>query len=246
MSGHSKWATIKRKKGANDAARGKLFAKLARAVEVAARQGGGDPAGNATLATAITKARAAAMPTDNIERAIKRGVGADDGANYDEVWYEGYAPGGIALYVQILTDNRNRAASEVRAAFTRGGGNMGEPGSVGYLFDKKGYLSVTGEEDNVMLAALEGGAEDVRASGAGFEVITAPSDLTRVQQALESAGLTVESAELTQLPRSIIPLDASTAGRVLRLVEVLEDLDDVSAVYANYDIDDDLLAKLAE
>jgi YebC/PmpR family DNA-binding regulatory protein len=186
------------------------------------------------------------MPTDNIERAIKRGVGADDGANYDEVWYEGYAPGGIALYVQILTDNRNRAASEVRAAFTRGGGNMGEPGSVGYLFDKKGYLSVTGEEDNVMLAALEGGAEDVRASGAGFEVITAPSDLTRVQQALESAGLTVESAELTQLPRSIIPLDASTAGRVLRLVEVLEDLDDVSAVYANYDIDDDLLAKLAE
>jgi YebC/PmpR family DNA-binding regulatory protein len=222
---------------------GKLFAKLARAVEVAARQGGGDPAGNATLATAITKARAAAMPTDNIERAIKRGVGADDGANYDEVWYEGYAPGGIALYVQILTDNRNRAASEVRAAFTR---NMGEPGSVGYLFDKKGYLSVTGEEDNVMLAALEGGAEDVRASGAGFEVITAPSDLTRVQQALESAGLTVESAELTQLPRSIIPLDASTAGRVLRLVEVLEDLDDVSAVYANYDIDDDLLAKLAE
>lgn len=246
MSGHSKWATIKRKKGANDAARGKLFAKLARAVEVAARQGGGDPAGNATLATAIGKARAAAMPTDNIERAIRRGVGADGGANYDEVWYEGYAPGGIALYVQVLTDNRNRAASEVRAAFTRGGGNMGEPGSVGYLFDQKGYISVAGDEDTVMLAALEGGAEDVRASGTAFEVITAPSDLTGVQQALESAGVTIESSELTQLPRSIISLDAATAGRVLRLVEVLEDLDDVNAVYANYDIDDELLAKLAE
>jgi YebC/PmpR family DNA-binding regulatory protein len=246
MSGHSKWATIKRKKAANDARRGKLFAKLIRAVEVAARQGGGDPEGNATLAAAITKARASAVPLDNIERAIQRATGSGAGADFEEAWYEGYGPGGVALYLQILTDNRNRAASDVRATFTRNHGNLGEPGSVAYLFDAKGYIVVLGSEDDVLAAALEAGAEDVRGSGGSFEVITNPHDLHAVQQAMERAGLTVESAELTRLPRTTIPLDATSAPRVLRLVDALEELEDVQAVYANYEIDDELMATLAE
>jgi YebC/PmpR family DNA-binding regulatory protein len=174
MSGHSKWATIKRKKAANDSKRGKLFAKLIRAIEVAARQGGGDPEGNAVLATAIAKARASAVPVDNIDRAIARATGSADTTHYDEVWYEGYAPGGIAILVQVLTDNRNRAASEVRASFTRNGGSLGEPGSVGYLFEKKGYIEVEGEEDDVLAAALDAGAEDVRPGEGTVEVITPP------------------------------------------------------------------------
>jgi len=245
MSGHSKWATIKRKKAANDSKRGKLFAKLIRAVEVAARQGGGDVAGNAPLAAAVAKARAHAVPVDNIDRAIARATGSADGANYEEIWYEGYGPGGIAVYVQVLTDNRNRAASDVRTAFTRNNGSLGEPGSVGYLFESKGFIEVEGGEDEVLGAALEAGAEDVRPGEDVFEVITAPSDLAPVQKALETAGLAVQNAEVTQLPKSTIPVDATSAGKVLRLVDVLEDLDDVQAVYANYEIGDELLAQLA-
>lgn len=247
MSGHSKWATIKRKKAANDSRRGKLFAKLIRAVEVAARQGGGDPSANPTLATAVAKARANAVPMDNIDRAIARATGSAEGAAFEEIWYEGYAASGVAVYVQVLTDNRNRAASEVRAAFTRNHGNLGEPGSVSYLFESKGYIEAEGDEDTILNVALEAGAEDVRGSEGSYEIITAPPDLTAVETALsEVEGVTINSAEVTQLPKSSIPLDAGAAGKVLRLLDVLEDLDDVQAVYANYEIGDDLLAELAE
>jgi YebC/PmpR family DNA-binding regulatory protein len=245
MSGHSKWSTIKHKKAAQDARRGKLFAKLVRAIEVAARQGGGDPAGNPTLAQAIDKARSNSLPMDNIERAIKRGTGDVEGAHYEEIWYEGYGPGGVALYVLALTDNRNRAGSDIRAAFTRNGGNLGEPGSVAYLFEQKGYLLVEGDEDEVMMAALDAGAEDIKPSGEGqFEVITAPGDLGTVREALQADGMAVEDAEVTQLPRSTIEVDRPTAPRVLRLVDALEDLDDVQAVHANFDIDERVLAEL--
>ena len=201
MAGHSKWANIKHRKGRQDAARGKLFGKLAKAIEIAAREGGGTPDFNPTLATAIFKAKAASMPNDNIDRAIKRGTGEVEGAVYEEIWYEGYGPGGVALYVQILTDNRNRPASEVRAAFTRNNGNLGEPGSVGYLFSQKGLVLASGDEDEIMLTALEAGAEDVVDAGEGtFEVVTAPSDLSTVRIALEEAGATVDSADITQRP----------------------------------------------
>ena len=245
MSGHSKWSTIKHKKGAKDAKRGKLFAKLVKMVEVAAREGGGDPAANATLSNAIDKARAASVPNDNIDRAIKRGIGDVEGANYEEMYYEGYAPGGVALYVQILTDNRNRASSDVRAAFSRNGGNLGEPGSVSYLFEQKGYLLVAGGEDEVMLAALEAGAEDVREADGLFEVICTASDLRTVKGALSAAGLLIEDAEVTQLPSTTVPVDEKTAPKVLRLIDALEDLDDVQSVYANFDIADDIMAELA-
>jgi len=242
MSGHSKWSTIKHKKGAKDARRGKLFGKLARAIEVAAREGGGDAETNAALAQADAKAKSASMPNDNIERAVKRGTGEVEGAHYDEIWYEGYAPGGVALYVQILTDNRNRAASDVRSTFSRNGGNLGEPGSVAYLFQQKGYLLAEGDEDEVMLAALEAGAEDVRSSGTQWEVITAPGDLEVVREALAGTEIPVETAEITQLPAIAIELSESKARRVLRLVDDLEDLDDVQAVYGNFDISDEVIA----
>lgn len=246
MSGHSKWATIKHKKGAKDARRGQLFAKLARAVEVAARQGGPDPSGNFMLAQAIEKAKSQSLPNENIERAIKRGSGEAGGANYEEIWYEGYAPGGVALYVHVLTDNRNRAASDVRSTFTRHGGSLGEPGSVAYLFEKKGYLLVGGEEDQVMLAALEAGAEDVRPSGAQWEVIAAPGDLRAVRTALAEAEARIDSAEVTYLPMALLPLSEENARRVLRLVDALEELDDVQTVYGNFDISDEVMAALAE
>ena len=246
MAGHSKWANIKHRKGRQDAARGNLFAKLCRAVEAAARQGGSDPAGNAVLATAIDKARSASVPKDNIERAIKRGTGELVGERLDTFFYEGYAPGGVALLVQALTDNRNRAASEIRSAFTRNGGNLGEPGSVAYLFDQKGYLLVEGDEDEILMAALESGAEDVRESGDQFEVITAPTDFPAVRDALAGAELSVQTAEITRLPSTTIPLDASGAARVLRLVDTLDELADVQGVYGNFDIPDDYLAALAE
>jgi YebC/PmpR family DNA-binding regulatory protein len=246
MSGHSKWATIKRKKGANDAKRGKLFAKLCKAVEVAARQGGGNPAGNATLAQAIAKARAASVPVDNIDRAIKRGSGELDGANYEEIWYEGYGPGGVAFYCQILTDNRNRAASDVRATFTRNNGALGEPGSVGYLFEPKGQIIANGDEETVMMIALDAGAEDIRSTGDVHEVITSSHDLFPVNDALIAAGVVVESADLIQLPSTTIAVDASTAAKIFRLVDALEDLDDVQTVYANYDIDDEVMAQLVD
>ena len=245
MAGHSKWANIKHRKGRQDAARGKLFAKLTRAIEAAARQGGGDPTANAVLSNAIDKARSASVPKDNIERAIKRGTGEIEGEHLDEMFYEGYAPGGVALLVQVLTDNRNRAASDVRSTFTRAGGNLGEPGSVAYLFDQKGYILVAGDEDDVMLTALEAGAEDVRPSGARFEVISAPTDFSAVRDALVEAGLEPETAEVTQLPSTTIELNETNAGQVLRLVDALDDLDDVQEVYGNFDIPDDLLAALS-
>jgi YebC/PmpR family DNA-binding regulatory protein len=245
MAGHSKWANIKHRKGRQDAARGKLFGKLAKAIEVAAREGGGNPEFNPTLATAIEKAKAASMPNDNIDRAVKRGSGEVEGAHYEEVWYEGYGPGGVALYVQILTDNRNRAASDVRSTFTRSGGNLGEPGSVGYLFSQKGLIEVKGAEDDVLLAALESGAEDIRDSGDGwFEVITPPADLRQVRAALDAAGLEVESADITQLPSSTVPVAEGEARRLLRLIDALDDLDDVQSVYSNYDIDDDVMDRV--
>lgn len=246
MSGHSKWATIKRKKAANDSRRGKLFAKLIRAIEISAREGGGDMGGNATLAAAVAKARASAVPMDNIERAIARATGSSDTTNYEEIWYEGYASGGVALMVQVLTDNRNRAASDVRAAFTRNNGNLGEPGSVAYMFNRKGYIEVEGLEDEVLLPALDAGAEDVRSGEEVVEIITAPSELVAVQRALDAAGLKVIAAELTQEPKNSVAVDASTAGKVMRLIDALEDLDDVQMVYANYEIPDEVLASLAE
>jgi YebC/PmpR family DNA-binding regulatory protein len=247
MSGHSKWANIKHRKGRQDAARGKLFGKLAKAIEIAAREGGGNPEFNPTLATAVFKAKSASMPNDNIDRAIKRGTGEVEGAQYEEIWYEGYGPGGAALYVQILTDNRNRAASDVRSTFNRSGGNLGEPGSVGYLFGQKGLIEVNGGEDDVMLAALEAGAEDIRDSGDGwFEVITPPSDLQHVRAALEQAGLVVGSADVTQLPSTTVPVGEGDARRLLRLIDALDDLDDVQSVYSNYDIEDDVMEKVLE
>lgn len=245
MAGHSKWANIKHRKGRQDAARGQLFGKLAKAIEVAAREGGGSVDFNPTLATAVDKAKAASMPNDNIDRAIKRGTGEVEGAVYEEIWYEGYGPGGVALYVQILTDNRNRAASDVRSTFTRYNGNLGEPGSVGYLFEQKGLIISKGDEDEVMLGALEAGAEDVREAGEStFEVITNPSDVQTVRKALEGAGLEVESADVTQLPSNTIPVDESKARQLLRLIEALDELDDVQAVHANFDIEDDVLEKV--
>lgn len=244
MAGHSKWANIKHRKGRQDARRGKLFAKLIRAIEMAARNGGGDPAANATLATAIQKAKDASVPKDNIERAIARGSGEIDGVDYEEIWYEGYAPGGVALYIQILTDNRNRAASDVRAAMTKNGGNLGEPGSVAYLFEPKGLVLARGDEETVMLAALEGGADDVTSSGDEWEIVCSPSVLAAVRSALEAAGIEIDQSEVTQLPTVSVPVDAAHAPKVLRLVDALEDLDDVQAVFANFDIDDEVLAQV--
>jgi len=245
MSGHSKWANIKHRKGRQDARRGKLFAKLIRAIEAAAREGGSDLTGNSMLATAVQKAKDASVPKDNIERAIARGSGDVDGVRYEEIWYEGYAPGGVALYVLVLTDNRNRATSDVRAVFTRQGGSLGEPGSVAYLFEQKGYVLVEGDEDTVMMAALESGAEDVRPSENQWEVISAPGDLPAVRAALEAAQVTIESAEVTQLPSTTVPVDVTNAPKVLRLVDALEDLDDVQSVYANFDIPDEILSEVS-
>jgi YebC/PmpR family DNA-binding regulatory protein len=245
MAGHSKWANIKHRKGRQDAKRGKLFAKLIRAIESAARNGGGDPAANATLATAIQKAKDVSVPKDNIDRAIARGSGDVDGVHYEEFYYEGYAAGGVALYVHILTDNRNRAASDVRSAFNKLGGSLGEPGSVGYLFEQKGYILATGDEETVLMAALEGGAEDVVASDDQWEITSAAGDVGAVRAALEAAGVTIEQAEVTQMPSTTVPVDATNAPKVLRLVDALEDLDDVQDVYANFDIPDDILANVS-
>ena len=244
MAGHSKWANIKHRKGRQDAKRGKLFAKLTKSIESAARTGGPDVDSNATLATAIQKAKDNSVPKDNIERAVARGAGDVDGVDYIEAFYEGYAPGGVALYVQILTDNRNRAASDVRSTFSKNGGNLGEPGSVGYLFEQKGYILATGDEDTVMMAALEGGAEDITGESAMWEIICAPSDLQVVRAELEDSGIQIESGDITYLPSTSIALDASSAPKVLRLVDALEDLDDVQAVFGNFDIPDEILASL--
>ncbi|MCE7883480.1 MAG: YebC/PmpR family DNA-binding transcriptional regulator [Actinobacteria bacterium ATB1] len=246
MSGHSKWHSIKHKKAATDAKRGKLFAKLIRSIEVAARDGGGDPDANPTLATAVQKAKDSSMPNDTIQRAIKRGTGGIDGTAYEEISYEGYAPGGVALFVEVLTDNRNRAAADVRSTFTRHGGSLGEPGSVAWKFEKKGVIIVpAGDEDAILEVALEAGAEDVITEDSGFEIRTSASDLGSVRAALGEAGVDFDSAEVTMIPQTTTPVDAGTAPRVLRLVESLEDLDDVQNVYADFDIPEEVLDSLS-
>jgi YebC/PmpR family DNA-binding regulatory protein len=249
MSGHSKWATTKHKKAVIDARRGKLFAKLIKNVEVAARTGGADPAGNPTLFDAVQKAKKSSVPNDNIDRAIRRGAGLEaGGAAYETVSHEGYAPGGVAVLVECLTDNRNRAAADVRTALTRNGGSMADPGSVSYLFHRKGVVivpKVAGvSEDDVLLAVLDAGAEEVNDLGESLEVISEPSDLVAVRTALQDAGIEYDSAEAAFLPTVEVELDAEQAKRVFRLIESLEDSDDVQDVYANYSVPDSVLESL--
>jgi YebC/PmpR family DNA-binding regulatory protein len=246
MSGHSKWATTKHKKAVVDARRGKLFAKLIKNVEVAARTGGGDPAGNPTLADAIAKAKSSSVPNDNIDRAVRRGAGIDaGGADYEAITYEGYGPGGVAVLVECLTDNRNRAASEVRTALTRNGGSLADPGSVAYLFARKGVVIVAKgpgvDEDAVLAAVLDAGAEEVNDLGDDLEVISEAVDLPAVRAALEAATIAFESADVAFLPSVSVPLDDETRRKVLRLVDALEDSDDVQNVWANFDVSDSVL-----
>jgi YebC/PmpR family DNA-binding regulatory protein len=248
MSGHSKWSTIKHQKGAKDAKRGKLFAKLIRAIEVAARSGGANPDGNATLADAIQKAKDSSVPNDTIDRAVKRGAGELSGQQLDLVTYEGYAPGGVAVLVEALTDNRNRTAADIRHVFTRGGGSIADAGSVAYLFSRRGQLVVPGDgadEDQVMEVALEAGAEDVEPGEGGFTVTTAPGDLRAVRAAFDQAGIVYDAAEVTMVPSMSVPLERDAAVRVLRLLDALEDLDDVQDVYANFDIPDEIMAEVS-
>ena len=251
MSGHSKWSSIKHKKGAADAKRGKLFSKLSRAIIVAAREGGPDPDGNATLATAIQKAKDASMPKDNIERAVARGAGgtSDGDAAYDTVTYEGYGPAGVAVFVEALTDNRNRTASEVRHIFAKNEGNLGTSGAVAWLFERKGVVIVPAAsvgEDELMLVAADGGAEDIERDGSSFQITCAPDDLAAVRRALDSAGVPVESADLTMLPKTTVSIDdEASAKKLLRLMDALEESDDVQAVYANFDIPEGILEAVA-
>ena len=244
MSGHSKWATTKHKKAVIDAKRGKLFAKLIKNIEVAARTGGGDPLGNPTLYDAIQKAKKSSVPNDNIERAVKRGSGAEaGGADWQTIMYEGYGPNGVAVLIECLTDNRNRAASEVRVAVTRNGGSMADPGSVSYLFTRKGVIIVAGEgltEDDVLGAVLDAGAEEVNDLGGTFEVVCEATDLVAVRTALQAAGIDYESAEASFLPSVSVPLDVEGARSVFRLIEALEDSDDVQNVYSNFDVSDEV------
>ena len=252
MSGHSKWATTKHKKAVIDARRGKMFAKLIKNIEVAARTGGGDPDGNPTLYDAIQKAKKSSVPNDNIDRAVKRGSGQEaGGADWQTITYEGYAPGGVAVLIECLTDNRNRAASEVRTAMTRNGGSMADPGSVSYLFSRKGVIVVpktqeSGEadEDTVLLAVLDAGAEEVRDLGDSFEVVSEPTDLVAVRTALKDAGIDYDSAESSLVPTMTVPLDEETARKVFKLIDVLEDCDDVQNIYANFDISDEVMAAI--
>ncbi|MEP6597894.1 MAG: YebC/PmpR family DNA-binding transcriptional regulator [Actinomycetota bacterium] len=245
MSGHSKWATTKHKKAVVDARRGKLFAKLIKNIEVAARTGGGDPDGNPTLYDAIQKARKTSVPLDNIERAIKRGSGAEaGGSDWQTIIYEGYGPNGVAVLIECLTDNRNRAAGEVRIAMSRNGGSMADPGSVAYLFTRKGVIIVPKDgasEDEILTAVLDAGAEQVNDLGDSFEVISEAADLVPVRSALQAAGIDYESADASFLPSVQVPLDEDGARKVLRLVDALEDSDDVQNVYANFDVSDEIL-----
>ena len=246
MSGHSKWATTKHKKAVIDAKRGKMFARLIKNIEVAARTGGGDPAGNPTLYDAIQKAKKSSVPADNIDRAVKRGSGAEaGGADWQTIMYEGYGPSGVAVLIECLTDNRNRAATEVRTAMTRNAGNMADPGSVAYLFNRKGVVILAKDgqsEDDVLLAVLDAGAEEVNDLGEEFEVICEAGDLIAVREALQSAGIDYESAESSFLPSVQVPLDEDGARKVFKLIDALEDCDDVQNVYANFDVSDDVMA----
>ena len=247
MSGHSKWATTKHKKAVIDAKRGKMFAKLIKNVEVAARTGGGDPAGNPTLFDAIQKAKKSSVPNDNIDRAVKRGSGLEaGGAEYQTIMYEGYGPSGVALLIECLTDNRNRAATEVRTALTRNGGSFADAGSVSYLFSRKGVVIVPKaaglSEDDVLLAVLDAGAEEVNDLGEAFEVISEPADLIPVRTALQDAGIEYESAEASLVPSVNVPLDEDGARKVFKLIDALEDCDDVQNVYANFDVSDEVMS----
>ena len=248
MSGHSKWATTKHKKAVVDARRGKMFARLIKNIEVAARVGGGDPAGNPTLYDAIQKAKKSSVPNENIERARKRGAGEEaGGADWQTITYEGYGPNGVAVLIECLTDNRNRAASEVRVAMTRNGGNMADPGSVSYLFSRKGLVTLPKDglsEDDVLMAVLDAGAEEVNDLGDSFEVISEPGDLVAVRTALQDAGIDYDSAEAGFQPSVMVPLDAEGARKVMKLVDALEDSDDVQDVYTNADIPDEIVAEI--
>jgi len=248
VSGHSKWSTIKHKKGKEDAKRGQLFSKLARAIMVAAKEGGPDPASNATLAAAIEKARSYSMPKDNIDRAVERGAGKEGGEAFEAIVYEGYGPNGVALIVEVLTDNRNRSAADVRSIFTKHNGSLGGPGSVAWIFERRGSITVDGgrfSEDDVIDAAIEGGAEDVTVDGDTIEVVTEPTELSAVRQALEAAGIECEQVELTMIPKTTVKLDESDARKTLKLIDALEGSDDVQEVFANFDIADDVLEAVA-
>jgi YebC/PmpR family DNA-binding regulatory protein len=248
MSGHSKWATTKHKKAVVDAKRGKMFAKLIKNVEVAARVGGGDPAGNPTLYDAIQKAKKSSVPNDNIDRAVKRGSGLEaGGAEYQTIMYEGYGPSGVAMLIECLTDNRNRAATDVRTALTRNGGTFADAGSVSYLFNRKGVVIVPKAsltEDDIMLAVLDAGAEDITDLGDSFEVISEPNDLVPVRTALQDAGIEYDSAESSLVPTMTVPVDEDAARKVFKLIDALEDLDDVQNVYANFDVSDEVMAAI--
>lgn len=247
MSGHSKWATIKHKKGATDAKRAKVFAKLIRQVEVAAREGGPDPDMNPSLRTMYQKARDASVPLDTIEKAIKRATGGLEGVAYEQITYEGYAAGGVALLIEVLTDNRNRSGSDVRSTFTKRGGSMAEPGAVAWQFDRKGVLAVDGaaDEDELMLAAIDAGAEDIVKEGEVWRVTTGPTDLHAVRTAIEEAGMKVESGDLAMVAQNLVSVDdVGAAKKILDLIDALEDLDDVQDVYGNFDIPDAVLAEL--
>jgi len=248
VSGHSKWATIKHKKGKTDAARGKLFSKLSRAITVAARDGGPDPAMNIALANAIEKAKAESVPKDNIERAIQRGVGGAEGASYESIVYEGYGPAGVAIIVEVLTDNRNRSAAEVRNIFSKHGGQLAQPGAVAWGFERRGSIVVDGtkyDEDDIMTAAIEAGADDVEQDGAQFQVLTQPSDFASVRDALTAAGIEPDSADLTMIPKNTVKLEENDARKTMKIMDALEDSDDVQEVYANFDIPEDVLEALA-
>ncbi|HVP01322.1 MAG TPA: YebC/PmpR family DNA-binding transcriptional regulator [Solirubrobacteraceae bacterium] len=248
MAGHSKWAGIKHKKAIVDARRGKLFTKLARAITVAAKEGGGDPDGNPALALAVQKAKDASMPKDNIERAIAKGTGEGaDVESYENVLYEGYGPGGVALLIEALTDNRNRTGAEMRHLLTKHGGSLGEPGSVSYLFDKKGVVVVDAgaQSEDDLVVAIDAGAEDIRVDEDVYEIVAEPSDLTAVRTALEDAGIAFESAEVTQLPKTRVEIDEPTAAKLVRLIDALEDNDDVGEVHANFEVDADVLERVA-
>ncbi len=248
MAGHSKWANIKHKKAREDAKRGKIFSKLAKEITVAAKLGGGDPDGNPRLRRAIETARSFNMPKDNIERAIKKGTGEGGGADYEQITYEGYGPGGVAVLVEVLTDNRNRTVGEIRHAFSKNKGNLGENGCVAWLFESKAYFTVpkaAAEEEQLLEVALEAGAEDVRDGGEVWEVLADPDAYDDVRAGLEAAGLELESSEVTMLPKNTVKLQGADAERMLRLMEMLEDNDDVQNVYANFDIDDAEMERIA-
>jgi YebC/PmpR family DNA-binding regulatory protein len=248
MSGHSKWASIKHKKAIVDQRRGQHFTKLARAVTVAAREGGGDPNGNAALALAIQKARDASMPKDNIERAIAKGTGEGvDVDQFESVMYEGYGPGGVALLIEALTDNRNRTGADVRHLLSKHGGNLGEPGSVAYLFDKRGVIVVDASryDEDDLIAAIDAGAEDIARDDDVYEIVTEPADLTTVRAAVTDAGVEIESADIMQRPKSRVPLDEADAGRLMKLIDALEENDDVGSVHANYDVSAEILERIA-